>query len=119
MARTKFKECVDDINTISKLENSEQKLLVPLSSSLYVPGKIKENNKFMVDVGTGYYIDKNADEAITFYQKKITKLNKEAIQIQDIIKEKNQVSLAIENQMREAAIKNHEGLVKQQQAQVE
>ena len=62
----------------------------------------------MVDVGTGYYVDKSAEEAIEFYQKKVEKLNKESIQIQDIIKEKNQSSIAIENQLRVAAIKQHE-----------
>lgn len=70
----------------------------------------------MVDVGTGYYVDKSAEEAIEFYQKKVEKLNKESIQIQDIIKEKNQSSIAIENQLRVAAIKQHEQMAAAQKS---
>lgn len=114
MARSKFKECIEDIRTVSREGNEGKKLLVPLSGSLYVPGTIKDSNKFMVDVGTGYYVDKTAEDAIEFYQKKIDKLNKESLQIQDIIKEKSQSSMAIENQLRIAAIKQHELMAAQQ-----
>ena len=33
-------------------------ILVPLTSSLYVPGTLKNAGKVLVDVGTGYYIEK-------------------------------------------------------------
>ncbi|SCU93921.1 LAMI_0E16072g1_1 [Lachancea mirantina] len=115
MARGKFKECIDDIVSVSKPENNSQSIFVPLSGSLYVKGRIKDNSKFMVDVGTGYYVDKSAEEAKAFYNAKIEKLNKESVQIQAIIKEKSQSSVAIENQLRLAAIKRHEEQAKQQQ----
>lgn len=59
----------------------------------------------MVDVGTGYYVEKSDIEAIEFYEKKINKLNKESIHIQDIIKEKSQSSMAIATQIRQLAMK--------------
>lgn len=71
----------------------------------------------MVDIGTGYYVEKSAEAAIAFYQKKVDKLNKESVQIQDIIKEKTQYSLSIEAQIRQAAIRQHEAMSKQQQQQ--
>lgn len=108
VAKNKFTECIDDIKSISNTENEDQKLLIPASASLYIPGKIKDNKKFMVDIGTGYYVEKDAKDAIDFYQKKIEKLNKESVQIQNIIKDKSQSSTAIESQIRQAAIKQHE-----------
>ena len=33
-------------------------ILVPLTSSLYVSGKLKNAGKVLVDIGTGYYIEK-------------------------------------------------------------
>jgi len=33
-------------------------VLVPLTSSLYVPGKLSDVENVVVDVGTGYYIKK-------------------------------------------------------------
>ncbi|AET41441.1 Gim5p Ecym_8153 [Eremothecium cymbalariae DBVPG len=117
MARNKFKECITNIQVVSQPSNKTASLLVPLSGSLYVPGKVIDNDNFMVDIGTGYYVDKTAKEAIQFYQNKVDKLNKESKQIEDIIKEKTQSSLAIENQIRKAAIRRHEEMAKQKQEQ--
>ncbi|CEP60010.1 Gim5p LALA0_S01e00958g [Lachancea lanzarotensis] len=108
VARTKFRECKDDIESTQKLENGKQELLVPLSGSLYVKGYVKDSQKFTVDVGTGYYVEKTASEAFEFYDKKIAKLNQESVQIQNIIKEKSQSSMAIEGHIRQAAIALHE-----------
>ena len=107
VAKSKFVECINDIKTISQDSNDEQDILIPASPSLYIPGKItnKNNKKFMVDVGTGYYVEKSDVEAIEFYEKKINKLNKESVQIQDIIKEKSQSSMAIATQIRQLAMK--------------
>ena len=108
VAKNKFSECVNDVTTISSEENKSQKLLIPASASLYIPGQIKDNQMFMVDIGTGYYVEKNAEEAVAFYKKKIEKLDRESVQIQNIIKEKTQSSMAIESQIRQAAIREHE-----------
>lgn len=114
MARNKFGECIEDIKSIRSPENEANQILVPASASLYIPGKI-HGDKFMVDIGTGYFVDKSADEAIAFYEKKITKLNKEAVQIQNIIKEKTQSSMAVEAQIRKIAVDRSEGLIKDQE----
>lgn len=114
MARNKFGECIEDIKLITSPQNEANQILVPASASLYIPGKI-DGDKFMVDIGTGYFVDKSADEAIAFYEKKIKKLNKEAVQIQSIIKEKTQSSLAVEAQIRKIAVDRSEGLIKEQE----
>lgn len=113
MAKSKFMECVEDIKRVSGIDGeAQQKILIPGSSSLYIPGTVVDNQKFMVDIGTGYYVEKSTDDAIAFYQKKIDKLNSESVQIQNIIKEKSQTSLLLENQIRQAAIRRHEEMSK-------
>lgn len=32
--------------------------LLPLTASLYVPGKLSDPEKVIVDIGTGYYVEK-------------------------------------------------------------
>lgn len=53
---------------------SDNTILVPLTNSLYIPGKLCDVENVIVDVGTGYYVQKvrscavacsNAD--LTFY----------------------------------------------------
>ena len=37
---------------------TDKTVLVPLTGSLYVPGKLCDVENVMVDVGTGYYVQK-------------------------------------------------------------
>lgn len=46
-------------------------MLVPLTQSLYVPGRIKEPSKVMVDIGTGYYVEKSLPKAKEFMERKV------------------------------------------------
>jgi len=39
-------------------------VLVPLSSSMYVPGQLSDVENVMVDVGTGYYVKKASISAV-------------------------------------------------------
>ncbi|CCH45377.1 Prefoldin subunit 5 [Wickerhamomyces ciferrii] len=88
LASNKFKECVVNIQQVGAEESEGKDILVPLSSSLYVPGKVKDNKKFLVDVGTGYYVEKNAKDATAFYEAKIKKLMEDYQQLTKIINEK-------------------------------
>ena len=38
--------------------NKDKTIPVPLTSSLYVPGKLADVKKVVVDIGTGHYVDK-------------------------------------------------------------
>lgn len=42
-----------------------KQVLVPLTSSLYVPGKLSDVEHVVVDVGTGYYIKKVGCRVLT------------------------------------------------------
>lgn len=62
-AQAKFRDCVRSIN--DGVTGSEAKgtagcdeILVPLTSSLYVKGRLTNREKVLVDVGTGYYVEK-------------------------------------------------------------
>jgi hypothetical protein len=41
-----------------KPDNKDKEILLPLSESLYVPGKMANTERVLVDIGTGYYIEK-------------------------------------------------------------
>jgi hypothetical protein len=37
---------------------ADKPILVPLTTSLYVPGTLADNENVIVDVGTGFYVEK-------------------------------------------------------------
>lgn len=92
-AQAKLKDC---INSIDKLEQSKaSSLLVPLTSSLYVPGSIVQKDEYLVDIGTGYYVTKLAKDAQIVYKKKVEKLNEDSKKLKDILVQKNDIMNAI------------------------
>ena len=67
------------INNISKQEDKTPEILVPLTNSLYIPGQLTSNDNFMVDLGTGYFADRNATQTIDYCDQtlKVIKANAE------------------------------------------
>jgi prefoldin alpha subunit len=43
-----------------------KQILVPLTASLYVPGTLQDADNVIVDVGTGFYVEKVV-ESLIFY----------------------------------------------------
>ena len=43
------------------LRSSDSSVLVPLTSSLYVPGRLATRDSVLVDIGTGFYVEKVHD----------------------------------------------------------
>ena len=46
------------IGSAKKGTEGKDEILVPLTSSLYVKGRLTDREKVLVDVGTGYYVEK-------------------------------------------------------------
>ncbi|OLY85700.1 Prefoldin subunit 5 [Smittium mucronatum] len=69
--------CIDTINPHIANSSSDQPIptkksvLVPLTNSLYVRGTLKHEDKVIVDIGTGYFVEKDCQAAKVFYNKKI------------------------------------------------
>ncbi len=56
-------------------EREGHEVLVPLTGSMYVPGVIKQTEKVLVDVGTGYYVEKDIPAARDYFNRKVLKQN--------------------------------------------
>lgn len=56
-AQNRFADCIESCKAVDA-SNKDKTILVPLTSSLYVPGKLANVEKVIVDIGTGYYVEK-------------------------------------------------------------
>jgi prefoldin alpha subunit len=63
-------------------KNEAKEVMVPLTESVYVAGKIKDGNKLLVELGTGYYAEKSQKEALAFLERKerIVQMNLDNLQ---------------------------------------
>ncbi|KAK9463948.1 Prefoldin [Lipomyces oligophaga] len=88
-AQTKFRECIVHVEKTAIPTNKGNSLLVPLTSSLYLPGKLADVETFLVDVGTGYYVEKKPKDAIKFYESKVTTLQQNMADLENIVNNKS------------------------------
>lgn len=87
MVQQSFISSETSLEQLKGVEQNKQ-LLVPLTGSLYVPGKLVSNDKVMVDIGTGYYVQKPIEDAKKYFEKKIQFLTKQMEQLQPILQQK-------------------------------
>ena len=48
-----------------------KEVLVPLTESVFGPGKLKEPQKMLVDIGTGYFVARSAKDTEAFLDRKL------------------------------------------------
>eukprot|EP00980_Cylindrotheca_fusiformis_P017138 scaffold5276_cov134-Cylindrotheca_fusiformis.AAC.5 len=48
-----------------------KEVMVPLTESVYVPGKIRDPNKLLVEIGTGFFVEKSSKDTSAFLDRKV------------------------------------------------
>ncbi|XP_019163707.1 PREDICTED: probable prefoldin subunit 5 [Ipomoea nil] len=69
-----------------------KKMLVPLTASLYVPGTLDDADKVLVDIGTGYYVEKTMAEGKDYCERKINLLQSNYDQLLDVTTKKKSIA---------------------------
>lgn len=67
-----------------------REMLVPLTSALYVPGRLVSGTKVLVEVGTGYYVEKDVQQAQQFCERKVLMLRENMDKIATLINQRKQ-----------------------------
>ncbi|XP_077582795.1 prefoldin subunit 5 [Stigmatopora nigra] len=94
VVQAKFVDAKDNLNSLNK-NNQGKQLLVPLTSSMYVPGTLNDVDHVLVDVGTGYYVEKNVADSKAFFKRKLNFLTKQIEKIQPALQEKHAMKQAV------------------------
>mmetsp|Transcript_7955 Transcript_7955/g.17676 ORF Transcript_7955/g.17676 Transcript_7955/m.17676 type:complete len:168 (+) Transcript_7955:58-561(+) len=69
-------------------EYAGKPLMVPLTSSLYVDGKMGASQRVLVDVGTGYYVEMHVDKAKNYCDRRVKMLSEQVAKVEKLVKEK-------------------------------
>ncbi|MCJ1395186.1 subunit of tubulin prefoldin [Xylographa bjoerkii] len=103
-AQTKFRECLSSIREGVSAKIAGKPLLVPLTTSLYVPGTLADADKVMVDIGTGFFVEKDIKDALRFYGSKIEDLGKNLKDLESIVQSKSNNLRVVEDVLRQKVI---------------
>ncbi|CAI9587946.1 unnamed protein product [Staurois parvus] len=92
VVQTKFVEAKECLNVLHKSNEGKHSCS---SDKLYVPGTLCNVSNVLVDVGTGYYVEKTAEDAKDFFKRKIDFLTKQIEKIQLTLQEKHGMKQAV------------------------
>jgi len=106
-AQNKFKDCAASIR--NGITAPAKPLLVPLTTSLYVPGQLADTEHVLVDVGTGFYVEKTLDQAIKFYEGKVEEVGKNVKDLETIVNQKSQSLRVVEEVLRQKMMSQQQG----------
>eukprot|EP00127_Corallochytrium_limacisporum_P003971 Clim_evm20s156 gene=Clim_evmTU20s156 len=90
------------INFIKDKPNGSESL-IPLTSSIYINGKIKDTSKVTVELGTGYYLEKSLSDATEFYTRRLDYLKQQIEMIAKTINQKGEQITVVNQVLQEKA----------------
>ena len=64
---------------------------------MYVPGKMGDTSSVLVDIGTGYFVEKNIEDAKDYFKRRVNYVTEKMQEIQILGLEKSKVRAAILN----------------------
>lgn len=94
MAKGKFKGSKEAVEQL-KPDKQNHEVLVPLTGSMYVPGIMKNIESVVVDVGTGYYTEKDLPAAKDYFKRKVDFVQEQIEKIEVMGNEKSKIRDAI------------------------
>ena len=96
-------------NPLTTVLLAETPLLIPLTTSLYVPATLASPSdsssssekssapSILVDIGTGFFVEKSPEDGIKFYKGKVDDLTKNLAEIEKAVGGKNENLRLIED----------------------
>ncbi|GAB1311359.1 subunit of tubulin prefoldin [Madurella fahalii] len=106
-AQAKFKECLRVVKTGGF--DKDKSILVPLTNSLYVKGQMADPDKVLVDVGTGFYVEKDTKRATEFYEAKVKELAANIQGLESIVQGKTNNLRVVEEVLRQKVLASGSG----------
>ncbi|KAG2521343.1 hypothetical protein BBO99_00007061 [Phytophthora kernoviae] len=93
-AQSRFTESKDALNSLAA-SNLDKQVLVPLTASMFVPGKLSNKEDVLVDVGTGYFVEQSVEKAGQFMDRKVEFLQSNTDQLKTVIESKRNMMEAV------------------------
>lgn len=94
IAKTKFDGSKDALEQISD-DWTNKEILVPLTGSMYVKGVVNNIDKFIIDIGTGYYVEKDITTSKDYFKRKVDYVQEQMDKIDMLGRQKSKVLNAI------------------------
>jgi prefoldin alpha subunit len=90
VAYSKFQSSLTSVQTLQNGKASgDAKAMLPITNSLFLKGKVKDScQNVLVDIGTGYLMQKSLPEAAKYFECKVEYVAGQLVKLNDLLVEK-------------------------------
>jgi len=90
LAQRKFQESKKSVENVP-LAQENNDIMIPLTRSMYVPGRLADTKTVTIEIGTGFFVKKPIKEGVEFIERKLKYIDKnvDAIEAQVMNKRTN------------------------------
>ena len=104
----KFK---DNKNYIKDLiESKDKDMLIPLTQSVYIPGKCSDIKHLLIELGANYLVETDVKKAEEFCERKVQLLNENMDKVDKLIQDKSKIM----NEINHCIIEKNKEVLEQQ-----
>ncbi|ETL38168.1 prefoldin, alpha subunit [Phytophthora nicotianae CJ01A1] len=93
-AQSRFTESKEALKSMAAADLNKE-VLVPLTASMFVAGKLANKEEVLVDVGTGYFVEQSVEKAEQFMDRKVEFLQTNTEQLKTVIDGKRNLLEAV------------------------
>lgn len=93
-AQVKFQDSKESLDKITPSTQGNP-IMVPLTDSMYVEGKVANADKVIIDIGTGFYVEKSIPDAQDYFKRRVAFVTQQMEKLQFIGTEKMKIRDAI------------------------
>lgn len=89
-AQVKFQDSKESLDKITPSTQGNP-IMVPLTDSMYVEGKVANADKVIIDIGTGFYVEKSIPDAQDYFKRRVAFVTQQMEKLQFIGTEKMKI----------------------------
>ena len=89
-ARDRFAMSHEAVTQLQEGSEEGHEILVPLTSSLFVPGRISDPDKLLIDIGTNYFAEKTVQGTKDYLQTRVDAVGENIDSIQNVMEQKQE-----------------------------
>lgn len=89
-AVTRLSASRDNAQQIATMKSDKTDIMVPLTGSIYVPGKLSGSKMVLIDIGTGFFVEKTPKEAERHFGRRAGLLKEELEKVTQVHTQKRQ-----------------------------
>ena len=116
-AASKFETSKNRSGNLLKQNVASKEMLVPLTSSLYMPGFVCDSDRVLVEIGGTYFVETGIKQSQEYCERKKEQIHKNTDAIMVIINKKKGIQEKVIMQLQRTLFAQHQAQQKQQQQQ--